>query len=191
MDSLSNEQRQELQSLFSKIKQAQTELSSTALHKRVLELSKKVVDILPNDLSANKFLVTALIKSKQFEEATKLINALSSDTRKQFVYEHAYSLHRQGLNQKAWNVLQAESASDNSISIQHLRSQVNYKLANYQDSISNYEAILDRNLQSKELAADELIDTAVNYLACHGSIKSDVGRVEESLAKLVEEGVGD
>jgi pentatricopeptide repeat protein len=43
-------------------------------------------------------ILTALIKSKQFEEAIKLLKSLDQETHQKLIFEYAYVLHRSGDN---------------------------------------------------------------------------------------------
>jgi hypothetical protein len=50
-----------------------------------------------------------------------------------------------------------------SLNYQHLVSQVNYKLCEYQKAMKSYLTILQEN---KDMESDDVSDVVVNYLAC-------------------------
>lgn len=60
-----------------------------------------------------------MIKTKNFEQALAAIKG----NEKQFAFEHAYILHRQGKNKEAMQVIQGSGNKDE-LRVRHLLSQV-------------------------------------------------------------------
>ena len=64
--------------------------------------------------------MTALVKTKNFEQALELIQS----TKSTHAFEHAYIVHRLGKNKEALDVLKKGGADLNSDKVKHLLSQV-------------------------------------------------------------------
>jgi len=68
-------------------------------------------------------------------------------------------------------------------------SQINYKLADYDKSISSYVGILESNDNDEmegesKLDADEIMDIITNYLACQSSIgRSSLDQIQSIITK--------
>jgi hypothetical protein len=69
---------------------------------------------------ASEARLTALVKTKSFEQALELIKA----SKVPHTFEHAYILHRLGKNKEALDVLKKEGADLGSERVKHLLSQV-------------------------------------------------------------------
>ena len=112
----------------------------------MLELSQELLTLLPNDVAANQTHLVALIKTKQFKEALDILKKMPQNLRDKFAFEHAYILHRNGDNKEAFDKLKA-SADSSSEKHQHLLSQINYKLSEYEKSSKQYaEFLKDKNM---------------------------------------------
>ena len=59
-----------------------------------------MIAIIPNDNAAINLYLVSMIKTKQFEDAIKYLES-SPNLSKNFLYEHAYILHRLGQNKNA------------------------------------------------------------------------------------------
>lgn len=72
-----------------------------------------------NEEPAIRARLTALIRTKNFEQAVETVKGRE----KQFNFEHAYILHRQGKNKEALQVLQQSKEQDET-RVRHLLSQI-------------------------------------------------------------------
>ena len=110
-------------------------------------------------------MLTCLIKSKQFDESLTFLNGLKPAVRDEFKFEHAYVLHRLGNNKDSLSKLKEMNQDHHSsLRYQHLLSQVNYKLSDYDKSIKTYMNILTSN--QEPLEDEDISDILTNYLAC-------------------------
>lgn len=102
----------------------QAVLDHTDKSKHILTLIQLIFLVLQVDSSeqqswARRASLTALIKTKNFEQALELIKGREKD----FAYEHAYILHRLGQNAEALQVIQ-RSGDGESVKAKHLLAQV-------------------------------------------------------------------
>ena len=113
MNDLSSENREKAKSLWEKIAQIKQEYSGLNMHKMICEASKELHQILPSDPPVIQMVLVSLIKSRQFDEAIKFIEA-SADYKKMHEFEHAYILHRLGRNKEALDKLKSIPADERS-----------------------------------------------------------------------------
>jgi hypothetical protein len=99
--------------------------------------------------------VTAFIKHKNFDQAIEILKG----KQKHYSFESAYILHRQGKNKEALELLNAHGNKDE-IKVQHLLSQIQYKLTDYKTSLNIYSDLI------KSAQEDEISDLIINILAC-------------------------
>ena len=90
---------QQLSNLYVKV-QAAIEASE---HQQVVQNAKKIIELDPSEKTASirRCLIASLIKTKAFDEALQLVKSMQSQKGNQpgeFAFEHAYILHRKGLN---------------------------------------------------------------------------------------------
>lgn len=110
----------------------------------------------------------SLIKSSQFDDALKVIEALPAALKQQFAFEHAYVLHRKGNNKDALKQLRTlPQDQQKSLRYQFLFAGINYKLSEYQKSVQAYQSVLQDH--RGDLEAEDVSDILVNYLACQSS----------------------
>lgn len=146
------------------------------LHKQVQEQCEKLMQVLPEDHTAASMMLTSLIKAKHFDQALAFLTKLPASLQEVMKFEHAYVLHRSGNNPDALKMLNTLSAEEKqTLRCQHLLSQVNYKLSEYEKAMKTYLGILSDNQagNGEQLEADEVSDVIVNYLACQSSTLGD------------------
>ncbi|TNV87198.1 hypothetical protein FGO68_gene10856 [Halteria grandinella] len=107
---LSEEEKKNiLGDLYEKLQKSQ----QSGQHQSVLDHTDKIlqVDSAENQPWARQARLTALIKTKNFEQALELIKGRE----KQHAFEHAYILHRQGKNKEAIAAIKGEDSADEAV----------------------------------------------------------------------------
>lgn len=100
MSDLSTEDREKANKLWDQIAQIKSEQTGLNMHKNINQAAKSLHQIMPTDMSTIKMLLVSSIKSKQFEDAVKVLN-MNSTPKNEFKFEHAYIFHRLGKNKEA------------------------------------------------------------------------------------------
>ncbi|CDW76997.1 signal recognition particle 72 kda protein [Stylonychia lemnae] len=162
------EKKTVLGDLYEKLNKA----TKTGQHQTVLDHTDKILQVDSIQDVAIKARITALIKTKNFDQAIEQLKGKE----KSHSFEYAYVLHRQGKNKEALSALQNGTADKESSHVKHLISQVQYKLNDYKTTVNLYTDLI------KSASEDEVQDILTNLLACASNSDELISPVE----RLVE-----
>ena len=126
----------------------------------MLEATKELIEIIPDDQAAIRYHATALIKTRNFQQAEEFLRQCPHTGALGF--ELAYALHRAGKNDQVGGLLaDIINSEDGNLRAKYLQAQVLYKLQKCEDASKLYEQLV-----AEADDDEEQMDIVTNYIAC-------------------------
>lgn len=142
----------ELQRFFSTLQRATEEEED----EHVLDITKKILELSPDDPDALHCRLVSLIHLSRFDSALQLIRSLNKSRKggegKVFQLEEAYCLYRQDKYEDTLAVLSSLPQSD--AKVQELTAQVAYRQEKYQKAVQLYQQLLEVTESRQERLAN-------------------------------------
>ncbi|KAJ4461353.1 putative Signal recognition particle subunit SRP72 [Paratrimastix pyriformis] len=124
-----------------------------------LTICDRILAEIPNDPDAVNCKAKCLVKDGKFADTLAFIETLPAGS---FLFEKAYSLYRLQRTPEALTTLQAIPAAEKSNSVLHLEAQLAYRSQKYDQAVSIYESLFEKDPKNAELQANLLSAIALS-----------------------------